>query len=918
MDRITSRLASRYLSYGLPFLYLLTSIAFYLRTYDSAQVKITVVQMLATVLAGIWYIRLLSDGKSPFKKFLPVVLPLLASLVSGLLSYSHAAYPGPSLDETLRRVFYIHLALIALTEINSMDRLRRLIKYLLIATAISAGYGLIEMLDIRFFPMNQFSSGIDPFIWRQAFGVRIFSTFGNPNFFGNFLVIITPITLALMLKRNREHPFSVLFFAIVTIGVSAVIWKVDELAAVLGAPDLANVMFFILIGGLTLWAAIRFSFLGILFFLITLCNIVTMSKGAWVGYAASLTGVMMLSLFFFAQFQSEKLRRALKFGAISTLVVCALGVGLLSRQRMDSIRFRLFTWTSTWEMALPHPILGNGVGSFRVLYPAYRRPQIFHIEGKHNTETDHAENEYLEVFMDEGLVGFGIFIWVIVLFSSLGIKALGRFTEGLSIRDPATGKRKSSDDPRAYYMLGILAAFWGMLIHNFMDVSLRFVSSGIFLWLLAGLIGAMNVHDPLPEKDLELTSDSPSGAESSSESESRFRLPSIVLHFVCMAFFIALAGFVVVQFNDTQGPLPQSSGEQLLWLIAWVAVLGTIGASLWGLYRISESIRRPLLFLIFIAMLYPLYTFWGYFMADVHHNRGIFFSKQQKWDDALKNYNEVVKLNPNYIMAYYFMGNVYTDRWQEGDFEQAMKQYERAWAIAPNYVQSHHQAGLVYLKKGAKDKAAADAARAQGQMARVDALLTEVEKDWKKALFYFQKYHDIDPVFEPNYTRRGWVYIQLAELARSRGQQALANSYLDKAEEGYKESLGAYICGSAANDVIGEQWHRTHRHYSSDMFENLGNVRFIRGQHAEAAKAMRLAVAPPDPSAPYSRRRWNMEPSSVGQAINFWRDATNVRLLKSLGTCYGQLGDQVNLQRTWLKIRELAPTDPDVAKVFRH
>src|ERR1044071_2330096 len=85
----------------------------------------------------------------------------------------------------------------------------------------------------------------------------------------------------------------------------------------------------------------------------------------------------------------------------------------------------------------------------------------------------------------------------------MGVRSLQRFTEGLSIKDPSTGKRKYSDDPRAYYMLGILAAFWGMLIHNAMDVSLRFVSSGIFLWLLAGLIGAMTVHDPMREKDLE-------------------------------------------------------------------------------------------------------------------------------------------------------------------------------------------------------------------------------------------------------------------------------------------------------------------------------------------------------------------------------------------------------------------------------
>src|SRR5947207_3763581 len=107
-DRDTVRLTSRLLSYGLPFLYLLTSIAFYLHTYDSAQVKITVVQMLGTVLIGIWYIKLICEGELPLKRYLTVAAPLLACLVSGLLSFSHAAYRGPSLDECLRRVIYIN------------------------------------------------------------------------------------------------------------------------------------------------------------------------------------------------------------------------------------------------------------------------------------------------------------------------------------------------------------------------------------------------------------------------------------------------------------------------------------------------------------------------------------------------------------------------------------------------------------------------------------------------------------------------------------------------------------------------------------------------------------------------------------------------------------------------------------------
>jgi tetratricopeptide (TPR) repeat protein len=875
MDRATARLCSRFLGYGLPFLYLLTAIAFYLHTYDSAQVKITIVQMLGTTLIGVWYLKLICDGGVDWRRYAVVAVPLMASLASGLFSFSHAAYPGPSIDECLRRVFYIHFALIALTEINTLERLKRVITFLLVATGISVGYGLIEILDFRFFPLSSFATGIDPFIWRQAFGSRIFSTFGNPNFFGNFLVILTPITLALLLKRNRERPLSVLVFALTTMAMSALIWQVDSVAQLVHLQTWEGALFFILLGGYMLWSAVQFSFLGILFFLITFCNVLTVSKGAWVGYGAGIVSFLMLVLFYFSQFQSEKLKRTLKTSALATLVICTLGVGIYSYLRIDSLRFRIFTWVSTWEMGYEHPLIGNGVGTFRVLYPAYRRPQIFHIEGKHNTETDHSENEYFEVFQDEGLIGLGIFLWVIVTFSALALRALRRFTEGLSIRDPVSGKRKSSDDPRAYYMLGILAAFWGMLMHNGMDVSLRFVSSGIFLWLLAGLIGAMVIHDPLRESDLPADKQARLDAEEQPPVPVSSALEMLLngLRAVTAVLFLFFTVFIFRGFNDAQGPVPVGSGEALLWVIAWIAFTGTVGACLYVFFNVVRSLRALPAFLVLWAMLYPLQNFWGYFRADVHHNRGIFFSKQQKWDEALKNYQEVVRLNPNYIMAYYFMGNVYTDRWQAGDFERAMTEYGRAWAIAPNYVQSHHQAGLVYLKKGADAKK-----------------LEEQEKAWEQSLIYFQKYHDIDPVFEPNYLRMAWVHMQMAELWRVRGNVTESNRHLDTAESLYKESLGAWVCGSPGNNVLREDWHRTHRHFSAEVFENLGNVRFTRGRYDQALRAFKMAV---------------------------WKDPGNVRAWKNLALVYARLGDQANVIKTWSHIQRLAPNDPDVQKVFR-
>jgi len=894
IDRLTARLASRYLSYGLAFLYFLTSIAFYLHTYDSAQVKITIVQMLGTVLIAFWYLTLASDWDSRWKECWPVYLPLLAALASGLLSFAHAAYPGPSLDECLRRVFYIHFALIALREINTVQRLKRLTLYILAATAVATIYGFIQFIDSRFFPGSTSSSGIDPFVWRQAFGPRIFSTFGNPNFYGNFLVILTPIILALLLKRHADRPVSVLVFSIVTIGVSALAYQLDAALIPLHLESWSTAIFTLLVGSFLFWATIRFSFLGVLFYLTTECLFVTESKGAWIGYVAAYVLFWMLVLRYFSQFRSENIRRAIQKATWITLIFAVIAVSIFSHRRVESIRFRVCTWVSTWEMAQMHPIWGNGIGSFRILYPAFRRPQIFHIEGKHNTETDHAEDEYWEVLQDEGILGFGIFLWVISTFSLVGVRALSRFTEGLSIRDPVTGKRKTSNDPRAFYMLAFLAAFWGMLMHNFMDVSLRFVSSGIFLWLLAGLIGALAIHDPMAETDAQF--DARDGALDAVEGHPPGLL--VVASAVTAVLFGFFAYTILRQFNDVQGPLPDPFGEALLWVISWVAFLGTVLAVIWVLYKVCRSLRHVYGFIILCAMIVPLNIFWGYFMADAFHNRGIYFSKQQNWQSALENYNKVAALNPNYIMAYYFMGNVYTDRWQPGDIDLAMKEYKRVWAIAPNYVQTHHQAGLVYLKKGQDDRRLFEQLRNQenesyrsaGRLSpEATQALLQTQSDWDEALMYFHKYHGLDPVFEPNYTRAGWVHMQLADLAKMQGKPAEAEQHYDAAESLYKESLNATVCGAPENDVLDEHWSRNHRHFSAEMFENLGNVRYVRGNLEGAVKAYRMSL---------------------------WQDPSNVRVLKNLASVYGRQGRQQDVIKTWYQIRTLAPQDPDVQRVF--
>jgi len=218
-------ICSRFLAYGLPMVYFLVSVSFYLKTYDSAQVKITFTQIGTTILFLVWMTKILVEGKSPFgKKDWVFVLPFIAHLVSGLVSYAHTPFKAWAMEETLRRVFYMILALITIAEFRSEERTKRLWRWLIAAAWVAVGYGVVQFLDGRFWPKSG-PGQLDPFIWRQAFGPRVFSTFGNPNFYGNFLVIITPLILASVFRGKGPlvRPFIMILVTL------ALIFCVDKM-----------------------------------------------------------------------------------------------------------------------------------------------------------------------------------------------------------------------------------------------------------------------------------------------------------------------------------------------------------------------------------------------------------------------------------------------------------------------------------------------------------------------------------------------------------------------------------------------------------------------------------------------------------------------------------------------------------------
>ncbi len=863
-------ICSRFLAYALPLLFFLVVSSFYLKTYDSAQIKITITQIGGTILLFVWLTKILLEGRSPFTKDdLVYVAPFIAFLLSGIIAWIHSPFRGWAFEETSRRIFYIIIALITIAEFRSNERMKRLWRWLIAAAWVSIGYGVVQYLDARYFRGQ--ANGLDPFIWRQAFHHRVFSTFGNPNFYGNFLVILTPLILASVLKGKGSlvRPFVMLGLTL------PLAYLIDN--STLGifggfSPSLRIIVSVGIIGliGAFIYASTwkvasgKLSFLLILFALLFLNLYSTETKGAWVGFVASVAITMFLILEYFLHLDEQEVNPkkysifiVVYAGLISALLaamfvmfalpvlkgtvertgfailwipcliggivalltalwvikkpwnlkkviygalvffVLLMGTGILkyAETRLISVSFRLFTWISTWEMIETNPIFGNGVGTFKVIYPAFRRPEIIVLEGKSNTETDHAEDEYIETWQDEGIIGFGILLWMIITAIMFGLKQLGWYAR---IRGPDTGKKRKlldlENDPRSYEVLGFLGAYMGALVHWTMDVSIRFVSSGIFSGLLpAVLVAYARNHAHSIRDEVRLSYE---------------RWIRVGVAGVWTLIFLWLR-MDLVPANIGQGNT--SDAQITIWILL-------AGLFIWVMLELLETGNKPervvafeeqypapsptafiprlgLLGVVLVGALYAVQEFGGHFRADVHHNLAIFFSKNAVWmkapefaarlntfppdirkwyeryGGALEHYEQVNKNNPYFPMAHYFRGNVYNDWGSQklgeseqararGDLAEAQRLRARAlefWdkseaayddtkKLAPNYVQTHHQMGLLFSKR-------AEAAQIWGEAEKANQY-------YAAALAHFHKYALIDPTFPPNIDRMTQIMLR--------------------------------------------------------------------------------------------------------------------------------------------------------------
>ncbi len=155
---------------------------------------------------------------------------------------------------------------------------------------------------------------------------------------------------------------------------------------------------------------------------------------------------------------------------------------------------------------------------------------------------------------------------------------------------------------------------------------------------------------------------------------------------------------------------------------------------------------------------------------EVHNNLAVTYDKMNRFEEAIAELEEALRLNPAYIEAHSNLGNIYA---RAGMYEEAIKELHEALRLNPGYAVAHNNLGNIYALQEKKHKACKEfeeALHLNPDYACARNNLGSVYADmgmYKEALKEFEEALRIDPGLSEAYRGIGSVYYSIGSYERS-------------------------------------------------------------------------------------------------------------------------------------------------------
>lgn len=340
------------------------------------------------------------------------------------------------------------------------------------------------------------------------------------------------------------------------------------------------------------------------------------------------------------------------------------------------IQFRLLTWKSTLAMIADHP-MGVGLANYEMRYPEYRSVEEHRMTGRFR-KVKRTHNEYLQTAAEQGPYGLIAFLFLIAAFFRVGFR---------------TVRMQPVQSTRLMYQ-SILTGQMAVLVHSFFSFPLQLPVTSMMFWVFCALVQG-------PDKRLLIQSRGPVRYTSSRLSTSHV---SLAIGIICIVSLVQLsASGLISDYHHTRGlsfkdrkEFDKAAAEFkraaefrdsdfLNHYLASVCLRNAgeleeaIDENLKSL-RLNENDRHSLF------NLGALYSYKGEQNKD-----------KALMSEAIKLWQRVLSIDPDYSQAYFNMGAVYA---HQGQLGRAVTAYENALRIDPKLFQACHNMIMILEHDG--------------------------------------------------------------------------------------------------------------------------------------------------------------------------------------------------------------------------
>jgi O-antigen ligase len=136
---------------------------------------------------------------------------------------------------------------------------------------------------------------------------------------------------------------------------------------------------------------------------------------------------------------------------------------------------RTSIWKDSLNLITDFPLFGSGLGNFNLAYTLYKKeaagPYVY----------DHAHNDYIELIVETGILGFALVMYGLISFFIPAIRAVRDFNP-------------KKDPLRFYLLLGSLSGMFGMMAHAITEFVFQIPSNAYYFTFILGLSVSMTDH----------------------------------------------------------------------------------------------------------------------------------------------------------------------------------------------------------------------------------------------------------------------------------------------------------------------------------------------------------------------------------------------------------------------------------------